>query len=420
MGDTAAEAPSMLEYFESEKAARVARCEEILAGAQKGFRGLNDEEREEVKALTTEAHDFNSKIKTERENRQLAASIAALAPNPVGDPEDASGRHSSGRPLTIGDIFVASDSYKALRARGVDGKFTMGPVQLPEFGATSGIVTEGTGDNADMFLNQRIPGIQEPVEAPLGLTDLFGSATISQGNTVMLVREKVSTAGAGLPDNNAAVVAEGGAKPASNIEFETDTATLDKIATVIKVSTEMLEDETAMATYLNSRLATFVRQKREDTFSTQLLAQAGQSAVAADVGGDNLFDAIIAGAVDCVRYGGLPADAVAMTILDWATLMVTKTGDGIYYSGGPFQAPGALLWGRYRIAITERLGDGNVVVGAFAQGGTVWRKSGGVSVEATNSNEDDFLKNLTAIRAEERAVLHLQRPDAFSVVSVTS
>lgn len=407
------DAPSMLEYFQSEKALRVQRCEEILGDAKKNFRGLTDEEREEVQALTSEAHAFNSKIKTEAENRQLAASIAALSPSPVGDPEAAAGRAANGKMLTIGDIFVNSDAYKALRKRGVEGKFNMGPVQLPEFGAVAGIVTEGVGDNADMFLPQRIPGIQEPVEVPLGLTDLFGSATITQGNSVLLVKET-------LTDNNADIVGEAGLKPASDIQFTTEPATLTKIATVIKVSTEMLEDETAMRTYLNSRLSTFVRQRREDTFAVQLLAQAGQSAIAADVGGDNLFDAIIAGAVDCVRYGGLPADAVAMTILDWATLMVTKDDQGRYLSGGPFQAPGNLLWGRYRIAITERLGDGNVVVGAFANGGTVWRKGGGVSVEATNSNEADFLHNLTAIRAEERAVLHLQRPDAFSIVSTVS
>lgn len=414
MGDTATEAPSMLEYFQQEKALRVQRCEEILGTAKKEFRGITDEEREEISALTTEAHAFNAKIKTEAENRQLADAIAALAPSPVSDPEDASGyRAANGRMLTIGDVFVRSDAYKALRARGVEGKFSMGPVSLPEFGAVAGVVTEGVGDNAEMFLPQRIPGIQEPVETPLGLTDLFGSATITSGNTVLLVKET-------LTDNAADVVLEAAEKPASDIQFTSETATLNKIATVIKVSTEMLEDETAMRTYLNSRLATFVRQRREDTFATQLLAQAGQSAIAADVGGDNLFDAIIAGAVDCVRYGGLPADAVAMTILDWATLMVTKDEQGRYLSGGPFQAPGNLLWGRYRIAITERLGDGNVVVGAFANGGTVWRKGGGVSVEATNSNEDDFLNNLTAIRAEERAVLHLQRPDAFSVVSIES
>jgi HK97 family phage major capsid protein len=416
MPDTAtATPPGMLEYFESEKAQHVKVCEDILVAAKKDFRELTPEERDTIKQHTAEAHKLNNKIKVERENTALAESIASLAPDPiaVGSPETI----RKGKLLTIGDVFVGSDAYKGLLARGTSGKFQMMPLQLPEFGAVAGIVTEDAGDNSDMFLPQRIPGIQEPVEPPLGLTDLFATATVTLGNSVLLVREKFT---GGLPDNNAAVVAEAAPKPASDIQFETVPATLTKIATVIKVSTEMLEDETAMRTYLNSRLATFVRQKREDTFATQLLAQAGQSAVAADVGGDNLYDAIMAGAVDVFREGGLPADAVAMTMLDYATLMVSKDEQGRYLSGGPFQTPGTTLWGRYRVAITERLGDGNVVVGAFNAGGTVWRKGGGVTVDATNSNEDDFLNNLTAIRAEERAVLFLQRPDAFAVVSVTS
>jgi HK97 family phage major capsid protein len=404
------ESPGMLEYFESEKSRYVGAAEEIITNAKKEFRGVSEAEREEIREYTTKARELNDKIKVERDNRELAEAIAALAPQSAGEAETINVR---GRMLTIGDVFVASDSYKALKARGTSGKFQMAPLQLPDFGATAGVVTEGTADNGDMFLPQRIPGIQEPVELPLGLTDLFASATITAGNSVMLVKETVT-------DNNADVVAEGGPKPASDIGFSVETKTLSKIATVIKVSTEMLEDETAMRTYLNSRLSTFVRQKREDTFAAQLLSQAGQSAIAADVGGDNLYDAIMAGAVDVVRYGGLPADAVAMTMLDYATLMVTKDDQGRYLSGGPFQPPGSLLWGRYRIAISERLGDGNVVVGAFNAGGTVWRKGGGVTVDATNSNEDDFLNNLTAIRAEERAVLFLQRPDAFAVVSVTS
>jgi len=406
-----ADAPSMLEYFEAEKAKHVGAAEQIVRKAQAEFRDLTEEEREIVKHHTGEAHGFNGKIKTEQENRALAQQIADLSPNPqIGD---GTVEAPKGKMLTIGDVFVASDAYRALRERGTAGKFAMGPIQLPEFGAVAGIVTENAGDNDEMFLPARIPGIQEPVEVPLGLTDLFATATVTQGNTVLLVRETVT-------DNNADVVLEAAEKPASDIQFNTETATLSKIATVIKVSTEMLEDETAMRSYLNQRLATFVRQKREDTFVTQLLAQAGQSAIAADVGGDNMYDAILAGAVDVMRYGGLSADAVAMTMLDYATMLVAKDEQGRYLSGGPWQAPGTLLWGRYRVAITERLGDGNVVVGAFREGGTIWRKGGGVSVDATNSNEDDFLNNLTAIRAEERAVLFLQRPDAFSVVSIVS
>lgn len=406
-----------LEVYEGEKAQHVKAAEEIISKAQAEGRNLTESEKGEVKEHTTEAHRWNEKIKAERENRELMAHVAALGTSlePV---EKIDGK---GAPRTIGEAFVASDSYKALLARGTTGKFSS-VMELPEFGAVAGIVTEGTGANDDMILPQRIPGILPPVETPLGLTELFGTGTISQGNSVLLVREKIDAeASPPLPDNNADVVAEGNEKPASNIEFETDTATLSKIATVIKVSNEMLEDVEAMRSYLDGRLSTFVRQKREDTFVTQLLSQAGQTAAATDLtNGDNLFDAILSGAVKVQRAGGLAADGIAMSYLTWAELLTTKDDQGRYLSGGPFAGTDQRLWGRFRIAITERLGDDQIVVGAFAQGGTVWRKRGGVTVEATNSNEDDFLKNLVAIRAEERAVLFLQRPDAFAVVEVAS
>lgn len=403
------DASTVLEYLEAEKAKAVSRAEAIVRSAEKDHRNLTEEEREEIRFHTSQAHEFNTKIKVERDNRELMDNIAALSNQLTTEPETV----SRGPGRTVGQAFVQSDSYLALLGRGTTGQWSTGPVNMPDFGATAGVVTEGAGDNGDMFLPQRIPGILEPVEVPLGLTELFGTGIISRGNSVLLVKETVT-------DNNAAVVAEGAPKPASDIQFSTETATLDKIATTIKVSNEMLEDESAMRTYLDSRLSTFVRQKREDTFVAQLLLQADSVGDATDIGGDNSFDAILAGSVEVVRNGGLQPDAVAMSMLSWATLLAIKDENGNYLSGGPFASTNQRLWGQYRIAITERLGDDQIVVGAFAQGGTIWRKSGGVTVEATNSNEDDFLNNLVAIRAEERATLFLQRPAAFAVVTVGS
>lgn len=398
----------VLSYFESEKAKAVAECEKIVAKAESEHRQPTDEEREALKHFTQVAHDFAGKIKVERDNRELVKGIAELSKSLAGEPSEA-----PRTARTLGAAFVQSEAYRSIRERGTTGVFNSGPIHMPAFGAVAGVVTEGAGDNDEMLLPQRIPGIVEPVEAPLGLTDLFATGVIGQGNTVILVRETVT-------DNNAAVVAEAAAKPASDIQFNTETATLEKIATVIKVSNEMLEDVDAMESYLNNRLALFVRQAREDALVTQLLAQATSTGDAGDVGGSNTFDAILGGAVAVQRNGGLPADGVAMSLLTWATLLAEKDGQDRYISNGPFTDTSQRLWGRYSVAITERLGDNDIVVGAFQQGGTVWRKRSGVTVDATNSNEDDFLHNLVAIRAEERAVLFLQRPAAFAVVSVAS
>jgi hypothetical protein len=56
------------------------------------------------------------------------------------------------------------------------------------------------------------------------------------------------------------------------------------------------------------------------------------------------------------------------------------------------------------------------VVGNFQVGGQIFRK-GGITVEATNSNNDDFVKNLVTIRAEERLLLAIYRPNAFGTVT---
>ena len=56
------------------------------------------------------------------------------------------------------------------------------------------------------------------------------------------------------------------------------------------------------------------------------------------------------------------------------------------------------------------------IVGAFKTCGSVVSRNG-ISIEATNTNEDDFVKNLMTIRAEERLALAVRRPAGFKVLT---
>jgi len=406
-----------MDYFKTEKDKHVNAAQDVIAKASKEMRNLTEEEREEVKAHTDAAKEFQGKIKAELDNAKMAADVEELGRALESEPETA----MPGAATTVGDAFVRSGGFQGLKNRGTAGnrgRFSIGPIDvgypMNRYGATAGIVTEGVNTDLGAVAPQlqRIPGIQGPVEAPLRLADLFGQATAT-GNTVVLAKETTT-------DNAADVVSEGGLKPASDIQFTTDTVTLDKIATVIKVSTEMLEDESAMASYLNGRLGVFVRQREEQQLVTELFAQAGQNATANDVNGDNTFDAIMAGIRAVREFGGYEPDAVVMSALEMAKLATTKDSvAGQYFGGGPFAASAQNPWG-LRSVISQRIGDGIIVVGAFAEGGTVWRKAGGLSVEATNSNENDFLHNLVAIRAEERMKLFIYRADAFCTVEIAS
>ena len=86
------------------------------------------------------------------------------------------------------------------------------------------------------------------------------------------------------------------------------------------------------------------------------------------------------------------------------------------HGGGFFGAQNVPnLWG-FPVCVTTAVTNSQIIVGAFKTCGSVVSK-GGVSVEATNSNEDDFVKNLMTIRAEERLALAVRRPSGFKLLS---
>ena len=114
---------------------------------------------------------------------------------------------------------------------------------------------------------------------------------------------------------------------------------------------------------------------------------------------------------------------------DWESIRLFTDSAGQYLGGGPFQGPygagsnvqasgqatGAadFLWNK-PVYVTSALGAGTAVIGS-AQAGRIWNR-GGLSVEATNSHSDYFLRDLVAIRAERRLALTVYRPAAFCEV----
>ena len=109
---------------------------------------------------------------------------------------------------------------------------------------------------------------------------------------------------------------------------------------------------------------------------------------------------------------GFAADAIVINPSDWYSLRVAKDGENRYYGGGFFGAQNIPnLWG-IPVCVSSAVSAGTVVVGAFKACASVVN-NGGVRVETTNSDQDDFIKNLMTIRAEERLALAVRRPKGF-------
>jgi HK97 family phage major capsid protein len=224
--------------------------------------------------------------------------------------------------------------------------------------------------------------------------------------------------------NAAATVVEGAAKPESALIFDAATAPVRKIATWLPVTDEMLEDVPAIRSFIDQRLRLFVQLVEDDQLlngdgvAPNILGLRNQSGMQADLarGADTNADAIRKQITLIAINSFLQPDGIAMHPSNWQTIELSKDANGQYYGMGPFAAPGpARLWG-LPVASTLAMTAGVALPGAFGQGAQFFRK-GGLRVDTSNSHNDFFTKNLTAIRAEERGALAVYRPGAFGEVT---
>lgn len=247
----------------------------------------------------------------------------------------------------------------------------------------------------------------------LVVRDLFGSETISGSTLVYLVEGAIE----GTPE----VIAEGAKKPQVHFADPTPkTVSLKKIAAFIKESDEYISDYFFLESAINGRLLYELGLFEQTQLVTDLLATSGiqtdnttwtDSSTATDIA-----DLILKSSMDVQQQSGFAADAIVMNPATWYTLRVEKNSNDDYYGGGFFGAQNIPnLWG-IPVCITTAVTASQILVGAFKTCGSVVQ-SGGVSVEAVNTNEDDFVKNLMTIRAEERLALAVRRPAGFKLLT---
>ena len=245
----------------------------------------------------------------------------------------------------------------------------------------------------------------------LVIRDLFGAETIS-GSTLQYLVE-------GAMQGTPAATAEGAEKPQIHFADPTvKTVSLKKIACHIKESDEYIDDYPFLASAINGRLLYQLGLVEQNTLVTDLLATSGiqTGSITAAATYLDVAEAILQAAMDVQDGSGFAADAIALNPADWFKLRTLKLTTNEYFGGGPFGAQNVPnLWG-IPVCVTTAIAANKFVVGAFKTCGSVVSRNG-ISIEATNTNEDDFVKNLMTIRAEERLALAVRRPAGFNVLT---
>jgi hypothetical protein len=236
----------------------------------------------------------------------------------------------------------------------------------------------------------RQPGMVMIGQQALTIADLISQGETTM-NTIRYVREDTYT-------NAATTVAEGGTKPEAAFDTSEVDAPVRKIAVTGKVTDEMFGDFPVIRDYVNNRLQFMVAQQEE----AQILLGNGTP--------PNIQGIETTSGIQTQAAGTDPLpDAVFKAITKIASV-------GFFQADGHPADPGPnRLWGLPVVATVAQT-QHTAFVGAFKLGAQVFRRQG-ITLETTNSNVDDFVKNLITIRAEERLALAVYRPLAFCTVT---
>jgi HK97 family phage major capsid protein len=330
---------------------------------------------------------------------------------PVGGmvfPGGTSGAQATKRRIqTPGEALIESAAYKGYQ-RGSRATISVDLPDAPSFKATFD-TTGATLTNYDRQAGIILVGTQR-----LTVADLLATGTTMMP-TIRYVQEDTFT-------NAATTVAEGATKPEASWDTSEVDAPVRKIAVTSKVTDELFADFPAMRDYIDNRMRFMVGTTEE----AQLLNGNGTAPNIRGIeqtsgvqtqakGADPTPTAIYKAITLIASVGFFDADGVVMHPLDWQDIRTLQDANGNYIWGHPADAGPNRIWG-LPVVVTTAQTQNTALVGAFRLGAQVFYRQG-LTVESTNSNEDDFKRNLIAMRAEQREALAVYRPKAFCTVT---
>lgn len=369
---------------------------------------------DEVKAIAEEFNGKAAKGEKLSQDAKDAADVAMTKLNElraqVEDLEQKATRKAGADEAdhrSLGQQFVESKGFKDLaESPSQRGKADM------QLKATITLATTDTlGAAGDTVQVTRVAGIVAPPERRMTVRDLITPGRMD-GNALEYVKETGFV-------NNAGMVAEAAAKPQSDLKFDLVSTTAKVVAHYVKASRQILSDSSMLASYIDGRLRYGLAFKEEqqllngDGTGQNLLGIIPQATAYAAPGG-----LTSAQAMDQMRLAMLqaelaeyPATGHVMNPIDWTRIELLKDTTGRYIIGNPQGTTAPRLW-NLPVVATQAIAQDKFLTGAFKLGAQLFDRWL-ARVEVATENEDDFIKNLVTILAEERLALAVYRPEAF-------
>ena len=254
-------------------------------------------------------------------------------------------------------------------------QWTSGPVEVAY--QTKGTMVEGIGGT--LVPPYYTGGTVRTNFTQVGLVDYFGQQQTPSNSVRYSVEGTATNAVTGVP--------EAGVKPESALALNEVSEPVKKLASVIAVSDELLEDAAGLSSYINERLTLFIRLTEEQ----QILRGSG---------GDNL-NGIFNRGISTLGLGTatpnhvqvfraaagirgsafVDPDLVVVHPDDWVTMRLKTDSAGQYLGGGPWQGQygqqsqvsagyfsSSPLW-NMNVFVSPTVGKGTALVGNARRGG---------------------------------------------------
>ena len=310
------------------------------------------------------------------------------------------------------DFVKGNDKYQALAQKSQ----SCAEIEVTKSDMASMAETKVT--SAGLVAPQYDPVIQGAPRQNLLIRDLIPTTPVT-GNSFTYFKELLHTLGAGM-------VAEGMAKPTSNVTFEQVTDIVKKIAVWMPVTDEALDDVPQLYSYIQELLRYDLELKREGQLLkgdgtgnnlNGIMTQATVFDPDLSKATDTAIDTVRRAIYQARKQSKLAADAVVMSDLDWMNIELQKDGENRYLFANLQGLVTPVLWGRPIVASDSMdEGDGSTtggefLTGSFQQGARIYDRMG-FTIKVGMIN-DDFIKNQRAILVEERLGLAVRKKFAF-------
>lgn len=391
----------------------------------KGSGKSADQLAEEIKASHAQALDKVKELAEDalgkaEKGEELSKSIKATTDeamvkmNELGEQvtqlEQKMSRHGSDgqddHEKSLGEQFTESDRFKNFSETGFDRSSS---ARLDVKASITTLTTNAAGSVGDGIVPNRLPTVEAP-QRRLTIRDL-----LMPGRTDSPNLEYPKETGF---NNNAAPVAEGAAKPQSDIQLAMVQTATKVIAHHFKVSRQALSDVAQLRSMIDRRGVYGVKLAEEnqllngDGTGQNLLGIIPQATAYAAA-----FAPTNPTAIDTIRLAILqavlaeyPASGVVLNPLDWARIELTKNTNNDYIIGNPEGSLQPSLW-RLPVVETQAIASDKFLTGAFDAAAQIFDQWL-VSV-AAGYVDDDFTRNMITLLFEERLALAVYRPEGF-------